>query len=298
MRILHFPYLSRDEFGMLKLGCFLERMAFPLWIDWSHVSKIYEKPLEETGNYRNVDRNVGLLDFSASIRRGITVVLGPEGSGKTTLLKLTAMLMVPHDGSIAYQTNDGDQFIWSQRSVSNAEESGISKLKTLVGYVPLIRKVTNDITCEESLLYLARFRRVANARKRCAELIAQWGLAGWRKTPLEKLPPHLLKRYMLAQSLLARPKFWILDEPTWGLDELGRRLLIQELMTGSEERIVLLATQDMELAELADDLILLEYGSCRRIGKKKFLTASVSEGTVAAWYKTMQQFAHLHKPVI
>lgn len=273
-------------------------MGFPLWIDWSHVSKIYEKRIEETGYRRNIERSVGLLDFSASIRRGITVVLGPEKSGKTTLLKLTATLMVPHDGSIAFQTNEGEHFIWSQRSASSPQESNIAKLKELIGYIPPIRKVTTDITCEESLLYLARFRRVVQPRRRCAELIAKWGLAGHRKVPLAKLPPHILKRYLLAQSLLVQPKFWILDEPTWGLDDLGRQLLMNELEDKSKERIVLMATQDLSFAECADDLILLEDGSCRRIGKKKFLTASVSEGTVEAWYQTMQTFAHLHKPVI
>lgn len=283
---------------MLWLGCILERMAFPLWIDWSHVSKIYKKPLEETENRRNVARHVGLLDFSASIRKGMTVVLGPTGSGKTTLLKLTATLMAPHDGNISFQTHDGRQFIWSNRENATSQETGIAQLKESIGYVPLIRKVTNDITCEESLLYLARFRRVAHARKRCAELITQWGLAGWRKTPLEKLPLHILKRYLLAQSLLVDPIFWILDEPTWELDELGRRLLINELISRSQERIVLIATKDMEIAELANEIILLEQGSCRRIGKRRFLTASVPEGTVAAWYQTMQTFAHLHKPVI
>lgn len=103
----------------------------------------------------------------------------------------------------------------------------------------------------------------------------------------------------MAQSQLASPEIWILDDPTYGLDDLGRRLLINTLKEYREkDRIVLLATTDMELAEIADDIILLEYGSCRRIGKKKYLTASVSEGTVKAWYQAMQIFSHLHHPVI
>lgn len=274
-------------------------MAFPLWIDWSHVRKIYEKHVAESVNKRkNFDRNVALLDFSASIRSGITAVLGPKGAGKTSLLKITATMTVPDDGRIAYQTRDGKQFSWSQKSVSSNEKPDIEYLRERIGYVPPLQKMNHRISCEEALLYIAQLRRVTNPRKRCAEIIAKWGLAGYRKRPLKELPLHVLKRHLLAQSLLSSPEIWILDEPTFGLDDLGRYQLINELKKDEKERIILLATDDMELAELADDIILLEFGSCRRIGKKKYLTASVSEGTVAAWYQAMQVFAHLHNPVM
>jgi hypothetical protein len=70
--------------------------------------------------------------------------------------------------------------------------------------------------------------------------------------------------------------------------------LWEELKRQPRDRITLIATEkDMELAELADDLMLMEAGTCRRLGKKKYLAASVPEGTVAAWYQAMQAFSHL-----
>lgn len=274
-------------------------MAFPLWIEWSHVRKLYKKHVEETKNkWKNLDRNVALLDFSAMIRDGITVVLGPEGSGKSSLLKLTATMILPDDGRISYQMREGKVLSWSQNSLSSSEKEDFEQLRAKIGYVPPLKRMNHHIACEEALYYFAQSRRVTNLRKRCATFLAKWGLAGYRKYPLKDLPLHVLKRYLIAQSLIVNPQFWILDEPTAGLDDIGRNLLMDELQKQAKERIVLLATNDMELAELANHIILLEFGSCRRIGNKKLLTASVSEGTVAAWYQTMQIFAHLHKPVI
>lgn len=269
-------------------------MAFPLWIDWSHVSKSYQPPEEVRGYQRRRARHMGLLDFSASVRKGITVILGPEGSGKTTLLRLTATLMVPDDGRITFQSSDGESYVWSKGSVITSGISGLGDLKEKISYIPHTKRLDHDITVELSLLYLAQLRRVPNPKKRSAEMIAKWGLAGYRKTPLHELQGGVLKRYLLAQSLIASPKIWILDEPTNGMDELGKKLLWRELQNHPSDRITLIATtDDMELAECADDLMLLEAGSCRRLGRKKFLTASVPEGTVAAWYRAMQAFSQL-----
>jgi ABC-2 type transport system ATP-binding protein len=270
-------------------------MAFPLRIDWAHVRKIYE-PQEAIYGYHRGACQLGLLDFSASVREGTTVILGSEGSGKTTLLKLTAMLTVPDDGRITFRSHDGEGCVWSKGNVITAGIFDLGDLKGKIGYIPHIHKLNHDITVESSLIYLAQLRRVSNPRKRSAELIAKWGLGGYRKALLHQLSGGVLKRYLLAQSLVVSPLIWMLDEPTNGMDELGKHLLWQELMNQPNDRITLIATtDDMELAECADDLMLIESGSCRRLGKKRLLTASVSEGTVAAWYRTMQAFSQLRK---
>ncbi|SEM89603.1 ATP-binding cassette domain-containing protein [Lihuaxuella thermophila] len=262
-------------------------------IDWSHVSKIYEPRKEIRGPYHRRTRHMGLLDFSASVRRGITAILGPEGSGKTTLLRLTATWMVPDDGRITYINHDGETYVWSKGSVITSGTSSLGNLKEQISYIPHTKKLDHDITVELSLLHLAQLRRVPNPKKRSAEMIAKWGLAAYRRTPLHQLAGGVLKRYLLAQSLIVSPKIWLLDEPTNGLDELGKRLLWQELKNNPADRITLIATDDMDLAECSDDLMLLEAGSCRRLGRKKLLTASVPEGTVAAWYRAMQAFSQL-----
>ncbi|WP_165875828.1 ATP-binding cassette domain-containing protein [Hazenella coriacea] len=256
------------------------------------MSKRLQSPSEK-GNYHTYK---GLLDFSATIPHGITVVLGATGSGKSTLLKLTATLLVPDDGRITYIDEEkDDEVTWSKASMMQAGVSCLGDLKEQISYVPAITKIDHDLTVESSLIYLAQLRRIRNPKRTSAELIAKWGLAGVRKLPLFEIEgTATLKRYLLAQSLLGDPKIWILDEPTTGLDELGRRLLWEELANQPSSRLTLIATtDDMKLAEFADYLMLLESGYCRRLGQRKYLTASVADGTVATWYQAMQTFSFI-----
>lgn len=267
-----------------------------LRIDWFHVRKIYEPYTLYTDPYPPTMGHFGLLDFSASVRQGITVILGPKGSGKSTLLRLTATLMVPDDGRITFELDEQEGVVWSKGSVITTGISSLGNLKEQISYIPHTYHLDHDISVELSLVHLAQLRRVPHPKKRAAELIAKWGLAGVRKWRLSDLTGGMLKRYLLAQSLVIQPKIWMLDEPTELLDDLGKKLLWEELQQHKQDRITLIATtRDMELAECAESLILLEAGTCRRIGKKKLLTASVPEGTVSAWYRAMQAFSYLRR---
>ncbi|WP_175482424.1 ATP-binding cassette domain-containing protein [Thermoflavimicrobium dichotomicum] len=256
-----------------------------MWIEWSHVTKIYEFETENKWA-----RNIGLLDFSASVQSGITVILGPRGAGKSTLLKITAMMMLPDDGRVTFHTHH-QTMDWSTGNVHASRPEQLGELRRKIGYVPLVPRLDQEMTVELALFHLAQLYGTPDPRKRSCEMMIRWGLAGYRQTPLMKLRGGVLKRFLLAQSLLLHPTFWILDEPTRGLDLLGKQLLREELQRQPKDRITIIATHDMQLAECADYLMLLESGACRRLGKKKLLTAGVSEGTVAAWYQAMQVFS-------
>jgi ABC-type multidrug transport system ATPase subunit len=146
-------------------------------------------------------------------------------------------------------------------------------------------------TVEETLRYLAQVRRVVSPRKYAAECIAKWGLAAWRKCSVAKLPSPIRKRFALAICFAKYSPVLLLDEPTIGLDPIGKHILWKEIRQQAKQRLILLATTDLAFAECADDLILMERGACRRYGYKKYLTASVREGTVESWYHMMQTFS-------
>ncbi|WP_168188842.1 ATP-binding cassette domain-containing protein [Thermoflavimicrobium daqui] len=265
-----------------------------MWIEWAHVTKIYQSDMEyKEDHMENWARNIGLLDFSASLQSGVTVILGPKGSGKSTLLKLTATLMLPDDGRITFHTATGS-YNWSTGSMMSSKATAeFGWLKKRIAFLPMLNQLHQDTTVELSLLHMAQIYCLTDPRKKSCEIMMRWGLTAYRQTPLHKLRGGILKRFVLAQSLLIRPIIWILDEPTKGLDPLGKKLLWEELKNRSHERITLIATHDMKLAECADNLMLLEAGSCRRLGKRSLLTAGVAEGTVAAWYQTMQVFSEM-----
>ncbi|MBO2531798.1 ABC-type multidrug transport system, ATPase component [Planifilum fulgidum] len=255
-------------------------------IEWSHLNKVYASKNHPRS------RRIGLLDFTAAARKGITAILGPEGSGKSTLLQLTAALQVPDDGRITYQLEDGETVIWSRGRAAAAGTSALGNLKSRMIYIPPMRRMNHSISLEKYLLYRAQLSQLPYPRRRVAELIAEWGLAAVRRASLSAIPGEMVKRVLLVEMLLRDPLIALLDEPTAGLDHWGKRLLWRELRRLAPHRIILVATRDLRWAECADDLLLMESGTCRRMGPKKLLTANVPEGTVAAWYEMMQTFAN------
>ncbi|PTM59837.1 ABC transporter ATP-binding protein [Desmospora activa] len=260
-------------------------------IEWSHVNKVfYGKEEGDRFSYQR-QAQTGLLDFTASLKQGVTVILGPEGSGKSTLLRVTAAAAVPDDGRITYQTHRSEVHVWSKSIAAMGSASPMEALRQRIGYVPQRKRLNHDTPLDESLLYLAQSYQLPQPKKRAAELIARWGLAGVRKQPLNELSRDVAARYIIARSLISEPPIWLLDEPAHGLDDWGWQLFMQELTRRRQHGITVLATNDLELAEAADHLLLMEAGSCRRIGPRKILTAGVPDGTVASWYRTMQTFS-------
>lgn len=223
------------------------------------------------------------------------MVLGPEGAGKSTLLRVTATVAVPDDGRVTYWWDD-QTHIWSKSVAAMGETSPIHSLRMHLGYVPQKKMLQEEaLLLEESLCYLAQYHRFPHPKRRAVETVARWGLAAYRRHPLAELPEPVASRYTLAASLMGNPYIWVVDEPEAGLDDLGYRLFLTELTRRRGKGITLIATQDLELAEAADYLLLMESGSCRRIGERKLLTSGVPEGTVSSWYQTMQIFASPRK---
>ncbi|PTX60317.1 ABC-2 type transport system ATP-binding protein [Melghirimyces profundicolus] len=258
-------------------------------IEWSHVNKQYAEG--ENGPYR-LRKRTGLLDFTVTLKEGVTAVLGPKGSGKTTLLRVTATLSVPDDGRITYRTFGGRQYTWSRSIAAMGDTSPLEPLRRRLGYVPPHKKLNqDDVLLEDALVYLAQYHRLSQPKKQAVEMVARWGLAAFRKRTLAELPAAAASRYALAASLIGDPDIWLLDEPTRGLDELGWHLFLRELERRKGKGITLMAIHDLELAEVAENLLLVEGGSCRRLGRRKLLTSGVPDGSVASWYRMMQSFS-------
>lgn len=262
-------------------------MAFVLWIEWSHITKMYYPQVEDRPSSQDDLPQFGLLDFSATVYPGITAVLGPEGSGKSTLLRLTAAWMIPDDGKISY----GTEYVWSKASAF--QDPDPEYLLQKISYVPDTIEILDEIELEESLMMIAYNHQRSQPKKRVKELMLQWGLAGIRDRYLYELEGAELKRFLLAQAFFSEPDILILDEPTYMLDLLGKKLFLEAIQRRPKESITLFATSDMEIAELADVLLLMEQGACRRFGKRKWLTASVPDGKVSSWYYAMQAFTPL-----
>ena len=145
--------------------------------------------------------------LSFEVKKGEAfALLGSNGAGKTTTIKMILGLVQKESGEI------------------NIDE-GIH-----IGYSPETPYFPPFLTGKETLVYYAKIQKIPKSQidAQVSELMVEVGLED-NKTKVKYYSKGMLQRLALAQSLLGNPELLILDEPTAGLDALGR-LEIMELI--------------------------------------------------------------------
>lgn len=160
--------------------------------------------LSKTIGSKKIIDNVNLSLFPGKI----TGFLGPNGAGKTTTIRMMVGLMKPSSGDVII---DGI-------SLKTHFEEGLSKVGVIVENPEMYKFMSGY----KNLVHFARMHPNVS-KERIDEVVRQVGL---QRRIHEKVGSYSLgmrQRLGLAQALLHRPKFLILDEPTNGLDPAGIR---------------------------------------------------------------------------
>ena len=151
-----------------------------------------------------------LEDVSFSLAPGETAVLaGANGAGKTTLLKILAGVCLPSSGRVLV---DGiDAFRQALR------------FRRMLGYLPEAACADPDLRVRKYLRYRANLRgeMTKKIRHRVAEAMELCGLEPYADVPVGTLSFGLRKRVALADAVLLRPRFLLLDDLLAGLDHAG-----------------------------------------------------------------------------
>lgn len=199
-----------------------------------HLSRRY-------GNFVAVD------DVSFAINPGEVVgLLGHNGAGKTTIMKMLTAYLEPSSGGVRIDGVD----------VTADPESTHRQ----IGYLPESLPVYPELSVADYLAYAARLRgldpaAVVPAAVRATELEARL------LDPIATLSRGFRQRVGVAQAILHKPRFLILDEPTNGLDPSQTqhmRTLIRQL---AEHATVILSTHIMqEVKAVCDRALILRQG--------------------------------------
>lgn len=163
-----------------------------------HVAKTYR------GKIRALD------GVSLRVGRGeIFGLLGPNGAGKSTLVKILMTVVKP---SKIQGTMLGRK-VGDKRSLKRA------------GYLPEHHKFPSYLNGNQVLDYYAALANVPKSerRGRIGHLLDTVGMSEWGKTRVSKYSKGMRQRLGLAQSLMNDPDIVFLDEPTDGVDPVGRR---------------------------------------------------------------------------
>ncbi|RUS42828.1 ATP-binding cassette domain-containing protein [Cohnella sp. AR92] len=230
-----------------------------------------EWAVEANGLVKIFGDNRAVDGVDLKVRAGtIYGVLGPNGAGKTTTIRMLATLLKPDGGSAKIFGHDV------------TKESQI--VRQLIGVTGQYASVDESLSATENLIIFSRLLGLgrAEAKRKAAELLEEFGLTEAAKRPLKNFSGGMRRRLDLAASLIAQPPLIFLDEPTTGLDPRTRNQMwdtIRRLVkTGST---VLLTTQYLDEADqLADRIAVIDRGRVVAEGTADELKASVGTSSL------------------
>ena len=217
--------------------------------------------------------SVALSDVSLTIEDGsYTAIIGHTGSGKSTILQLLNGLLVPTEGSVrAFDT----------LITSTSVNKQIRQIRKQVGLV--FQFAENQIFEETVLKDVAFGPQNFGVSVEEAEAIAREKLAlvGIDESLFERSPFELsggqMRRVAIAGILAMEPKILVLDEPTAGLDPIGRKELMTLFKKLHQDGItIVLVTHLMDdVAEFADQVYVMEKGKLVKSGKPSLVFQNV-----------------------
>ena len=191
-----------------------------------------------------------LAGLNVDVPRGSVGLVGANGAGKTTLFRLMLGLMFPTSGAIEV----------TGRLVS-ADPIGI---RANLGYMPEHDCLPPDQSASD---IVATFGELAGlparaARQRASDVLDLVGLDEARFRPIGGFSTGMRQRTKLAQALVADPELLLLDEPTAGLDPMGREemLLLVERLAGFGISVLFATHLLDDVQRVCDHVVMIDAG--------------------------------------
>lgn len=198
-------------------------------IETSNLTKVYRSRWKR--------REVRAVDgITLNVPRGtIFGLLGPNGAGKTTFVKLLLSAVHPTAGNALLFGRDAHD----------------PEARRPIGYLPENHRFPTYFTGAGMLDFYAALSGMepSQRKKLIPEYLDLVGLDKWGDIRIGKYSKGMLQRLGLAQALIHSPSLLILDEPTDGVDPVGRRQ-IRDLLTRFEEKGVTIFINSHLLAEV------------------------------------------------
>lgn len=207
--------------------------------------------IETEGLNKRYGRQQVLRDVSIRVpSAGLSVLVGHNGCGKTTLMKCLLGLANPDTGRILF---DG-------REERKAEH------RARIGYMPQTARYPDNITGREWMDLVSDVR--GSDPPEAPRLIESFGLEADLDKPLGTLSGGTSQKLSAVISLMYRPDFLLMDEPTAGLDPVSR-IVLKDLIAESKDRgCTVLVTSHVvsEVSDLCNHLIWMDDGNIRYMG--------------------------------
>jgi ABC-2 type transport system ATP-binding protein len=207
-----------------------------------------------------------LRGVTFSVAQGeIFGLLGPNGAGKTTFIKILL--------GIARKSGGQAKLL--------GRPAGDRRGRQNVGYLPEHLRIPGHQNALTALEYYGKLSGLSTSeiRAQSERLLEVVGLASRAKDSVRKYSKGMLQRLGLAQALLHNPQLLMLDEPTDGLDPVGRSQIrgILKQLKGEGKTIFLNSHLLLEVEMICDRVAILDRGQLKYVGPVEIVAARTSE---------------------
>lgn len=220
-----------------------------LAIDLKHVAKTYRGKVHAL---RGIDMQVA--------KGEVFGLLGPNGAGKSTLVKILMTVIRPTkcEGAML------------------GHRVGHKPTLARVGYLPEHHQFPGYLTGAQVVDHYGAMCKIdrSTRKKRIGELLELVGMSDWASKRLRSYSKGMRQRVGIAQALINDPELVLLDEPTDGVDPVGRRDIRAILARLKEENRTVFINSHLlsELEMVCDRVAILVQGLVRRQGTINELT--------------------------
>ena len=225
------------------------------------VGKVYTTGWARGGGIRAAD------GVSLSVATGeVFGLLGPNRAGKTTLVKLLLSLCRPTSGTV------------TRFGKPAADIATLAR----VGYMHENQHFPRYLTARELLRFYGALALVPTDKiaARVTSLLERVGLADRAEEPISRFSKGMVQRLGLAQALLNDPDLLVLDEPTEGLDLVGRALLRDVIAERKQQgkSVLLVSHVLLEVEQTCDRVAVVVGGRVVKVASVADLTRDPKTG--------------------
>ncbi|MCK1794688.1 ATP-binding cassette domain-containing protein [Streptomyces sp. XM4193] len=230
-------------------------------------------------------RVTALDRLNLGIEPGVTGLVGANGAGKSTLIKILLGLAPATEGSASVLGMD-------------VRVDG-ARIRERVGYMPEHDCLPPDVSATEFVVHMARMSGLppTAARERTADTLRHVGLYEERYRPIGGYSTGMKQRVKLAQALVHDPDLVFLDEPTNGLDPVGRDDMLGLIRrVHTDFGISVLVTSHLlgELERTCDHVVIIDGGKLLRSSSTADFTQATATLAVEVtdWAETPADAEH------
>jgi len=220
---------------------------------------------------KNVSKIYGdlhaLKEVNFQVRKGEWVaIMGSSGSGKSTIMNIIGCMDKPTMGGVILDGQDITKE--SQTSLTKIRREKIGLIFQQFHLIPYLTALEN--------VMVAQYYHSIPDEQEALQALERVGLKDRAKHLPSQLSGGEQQRVCIARALINSPEIILADEPTGNLDEVNEKIVIDILtQLHKEGSTIIVVTHDLEVGDVAERKIILEYGKIvdvvdqKQYGKKK-----------------------------